>query len=127
MTVLRGEYEHLVSIHKEFSKAVIMNYRAEHGGSAMAEFNRHLSTWELLNMGAAKLKYDTIEKSDADYEIKARALMNLCDTGIPCLLRAFGEAAILKAFPENVRNDQTLQLFLRAGGAKTATLIKKII
>lgn len=127
MTVSRGEYEHLVSIHKAFSKAVIMNYRSEHGGSAMAEFNRHLSAWELLNMGAAKLKYDAIEGGDADYESKARALMNLCDIGIPCLLRTFGEAAILRAFPENARNDETMQLCLRSGGARTATLIKKMI
>ncbi len=121
----RTDFERLESIQKAFSKAVKDNFRAEHNFSAMAEFNRKLGMMEYLQIGAAKLRYD-FTKLDA-FEHRSRRLMDYCEKTVPPLLRAFGEAALLKAIPPDARNEEDAALSEKYGAPKIAGLIRKAI
>lgn len=119
----RTDFERLESIQKAFSKAVKGNFRAETGGNAMAEFNRKLGMMEYLQIGTAKLRYD-FTAFDA-FEHRARRMMDYCDKTVPPLLRAFGEAALLRAIPPDARNEETAALSEKYGAPKIAALIRK--
>jgi len=124
----RTDFERLESVQKTFSKAVKDNYRAKHGGNAMAEFNRRLYMTEYLHIGAAKLRYDA--SANEDFATRARALMHYCDLTVPCLIRSFGEEAVRKAMAESLPPglcpEEAAALSVRYGGNRTAALIRKI-
>jgi hypothetical protein len=119
----RLDFERLESIQKAFSKAVRDNFRAEHEFSAMAEFNRKLTMWEYLSLGAAKLHYDSC--ANENFDVRAKALMRFCEKTVPPLLRAFGEAALLKAIPEDARNEEDAALAEKYGAPLIAALVRK--
>ncbi|HEY8190414.1 MAG TPA: hypothetical protein VIF12_06985 [Micavibrio sp.] len=119
----RTDFERLESIQKAFSKAVKDNFRAEYNGNAMAEFNRKLGGMEYLKLGLAKLRYG-FTAYDA-FEHRSRRLMDYCEKTVPPLLRAFGEAALLKAIPPDARNEADAALAEKYGAPQIALLIRK--
>lgn len=121
----RTDFERLESIQKAFSKAVKENYRAEYGGSAVAEFTRQLGVMEYLHIGVARLRYG-FTQLDA-FEYRAQRLMDYCEKAVPLLIRTFGEAALLKALPPDARNEEDAALSEKYGGSKIAALIRKTL
>ena len=127
MLIKKSEYEYLQSIRNEFNKAVNDNFTPLRGLDARTEFNRRLTAGERVAVSFAVLRYNLACEGDYSPDTKAAALMDLWDMSVPCLIRTFGEAAVLNALPERARNEETARLCDRSGAPLLAELILKMV
>lgn len=127
MLIKKSEYEYLQSIRNEFNKAVNDNFTPLRGLDARAEFDRRLTVGERMAMSFAEFRHNLASEGDYSPDTKAAAMMDLWDMSVPCLIRTFGEAGVLRALPERARNEETARLCDRAGASLVADLILKMV
>ncbi|HEY8190413.1 MAG TPA: hypothetical protein VIF12_06980 [Micavibrio sp.] len=119
------DFERLESIHDAFNKAVMDNFACETGKNGLAKFEHNLNVGEMFTLATAGLRYSLAMEDGYNYELKSIVLMDLADAAVPCLLRTFGEAAVLKAIPEDARNEETAVLMESYKSDAFAALIRK--
>ena len=121
----RNKFEHLNEVRHAFSKALRNDYYARTKTYAARELLSELGLTDVFKLFGARLKYEQTDYSA--YKIRTQRLMNFCDKILPHLTRVFGDKAILKAIPQDARNELTAAMAEEHGGKEVAALIRKTL
>ncbi|MCB9991759.1 MAG: hypothetical protein H6867_10405 [Rhodospirillales bacterium] len=116
--ITNDDVKTLEVIADKFSKNVIRN----HKGNAEAAFMKHLSAGEASKIMTAKL---TLAFNAASAERQAGNIARYCSSVVPTMKKAFGEEFMVKAMPEESKNERVIQICKQLGANDLADLCKK--
>ncbi len=115
----------LDGIAADFTANVKSNYEEEKKFDARKVFVSKLSLKDKFNILVAKRHLAKVIDADVSPEKKARAILLYCESALPAMKKAFGEAFLVRSLPVEAQDDRVIDVAQGFGAHAIADLCQK--